>query len=45
MEKTTVKEFMVPLSEYATVSENATLIEAIKALKKAQKEFDQNRYH
>ncbi len=43
MNSKTVKDLMVPLSEYATVSEDATLIEAVKALKKAQKEFDQSR--
>mmetsp|Transcript_466 Transcript_466/g.289 ORF Transcript_466/g.289 Transcript_466/m.289 type:complete len:191 (+) Transcript_466:169-741(+) len=40
----TVKELMVPLSEYATVSEYATLFEAVCALEKAQGEFDKNRY-
>jgi CBS domain-containing protein len=39
----TVKDLMVPLSEYATVPEDATLTEAVWALKKAQKEFDQSR--
>jgi CBS domain-containing protein len=40
----TVKDLMVPLHEYATVSEEATLFEAVIALEKAQSEFDQNRY-
>jgi CBS domain-containing protein len=40
----TVKDLMVPLHEYATVSEDATLFEAVIALEKAQSEFDQNRY-
>ncbi len=40
----TVGSLMVPLSEYATVSEEATLHEAVLALEKAQAEFDQNRY-
>ena len=31
-----VKEIMIPLSEYATVSEDATLYEAIVALDEAQ---------
>ena len=31
---------MVPLSEYATVSEDASLYEAVVALEKAQKEFN-----
>jgi len=39
-----VKEFMVPLEEYATVREEATLIEAVKALEEAQKRFDRARY-
>ncbi len=43
MEKLTVKELMVPLSRYATVSEDATLGEAVKSLKIAQEEFDQTR--
>ena len=42
--KSTVKDLMVPLHEYATVSEDATLFEAVMALEKAQSEFDQNRY-
>jgi CBS domain-containing protein len=44
MKTLAVKELMVPLSEYATVSEDATLLEAVMALKKAQAEFDQTRY-
>jgi CBS domain-containing protein len=44
MKHTMVKELMVPLSEYATVSENATLLEAIHALEDAQATFDQTRY-
>ncbi|MBT8378212.1 MAG: CBS domain-containing protein [Ignavibacteria bacterium] len=43
MEKLTVKEMMVPLSRYATVSEDATLGEAVKTLKQAQKDFDHTR--
>ena len=39
-----VKELMVPLSEYATVSKEASLFEAVSALEKAQAEFDHNRY-
>ncbi len=39
-----VKNLMVPLSEYATVSETAFLIEAVKALREAQAAFGQNRY-
>jgi len=35
---------MVPLSEYATVSEDANLKETVMALEKAQEAFDQTRY-
>ena len=44
MRSYTVADLMIPLSEYATVSEDATLYEAILALEKAQAEFDQTRY-
>lgn len=44
MKSFTVSDLMIPLSEYATVSEEATLYEAILALEKAQEEFDQTRY-
>ena len=43
MVKLKVKYLMVPLSQYATVLEDATLGEAIKALQTAQEEFDQTR--
>lgn len=39
-----VKDLMVPLSEYATVHDDATLYEAVLSLEKAQEEFDRNRY-
>jgi CBS domain-containing protein len=39
-----VKDLMVPLSEYATVKEEATLFEAVLALEKAQEEFDHTKY-
>jgi len=39
-----VKELMVPLEEYATVSEEATLFEAVMALEKAHEELDRNRF-
>ncbi len=45
MKSVQVKDVMVALEDYATVSENATLYEAVIALEKAQKEFDQSRYH
>jgi CBS domain-containing protein len=35
-----VKELMVPLSEYATVSQEATLYDAVLALEKAQQIFE-----
>ena len=41
MKEKKVKEVMVPLSDYATVSEDATLAEAVRELKKAR---DDNRY-
>jgi len=40
MKTYTVSELMVPLSEYATVSEDATLYEAVLALEKAQENFE-----
>jgi CBS domain-containing protein len=36
---------MVPLDEYATVSQEATLHEAVLALEKAQEDLDRKRYH
>ena len=39
-----VKDLMVPLSEYATVTEGATLFEAVLALERAQTEFDHTKY-
>jgi len=44
MKTISVKDLMVPLSEYATVPEDATLFEAVVALEKAQEHFDQTRY-
>lgn len=44
MKSMTVKEIMVPINEYATVGADATLIDAVIALEKAQIEFDQTRY-
>ena len=40
----TVKDVMVPLAEYATVSEDATLYEAVSALEEAQKKLDHSQY-
>lgn len=39
-----IKDLMVPLSEYATISEGATILDAVVALEKAQEEFDATRY-
>ena len=43
MKTKTVKDIMTPLSEYGTISAEATLYEAALALVKAQDEFDQGR--
>ena len=40
MEIITVEDLMVPIEEYATIDEDGTLYEAVKALEKAQEEFD-----
>ena len=45
MDSATVKDLMVPLEEYATVSNNATVYDAVLALEKAQEELDKTRYH
>ena len=39
-----MSDLMVPLSEYATVSEDATLYEAVLELERAQAEFDHTKY-
>jgi len=44
VEQTTVKEFMVPLSEYATVSQNASMVEAVITLEEAQRKYDRTQY-
>ncbi len=44
MQNYTVKDLMVPLSEYATAREGATLFDAVMALEKAQEEFDHTKY-
>ena len=41
MDKTTVKELMVPLAEYATVGPEATLYDAVEALQQSQSSQDQ----
>lgn len=44
MQTILIREVMVPIKEYATVSENDTMAEAVLALEKAQEQFDQSRY-
>jgi CBS domain-containing protein len=44
MKTIAVKDLMVPLDEYATVAEDATLFEAILALEHAQEMLDRSRY-
>lgn len=44
MENYTVKKLMIPLSEYATVTMEATLWDAVSALEKAQIDFDHTKY-
>jgi CBS domain containing-hemolysin-like protein len=39
MESILVKEMMIPLEDYATVSEDATLYEAVRALEETQQTF------
>jgi predicted transcriptional regulator len=39
-----VKDLMVPLADYATVSQEADLYQAVLALEEAQKKFDQSLY-
>jgi len=43
MKSILVKDLMVPLADYATVSEDATLFEAVMALEQAQERFDRSR--
>jgi len=44
MEITSVKNLMVPLDEYATVQDKATLYEAVLALEQAQEKYQQLPY-
>ena len=44
MKNITVKDLMVPLDEYATVHDDASLYEAVKALEKTQKDFNRGRH-
>ncbi|MFO7707889.1 MAG: CBS domain-containing protein [Desulfobacterales bacterium] len=44
MKSIVVKEMMIPLEEYATVSEEADLYEAVRALEEAREKYSQNNY-
>lgn len=44
MDTYSIKDLMIPLDEYATVNEEATLFEAVVTLEKTQEEFDRTRY-
>jgi len=44
MENIRVKQLMVPLSEYATVSEKANLVEAIQAMENKKKRYSDKPY-
>ena len=44
MKNYTVKDLMVPISEYASVLEGSTLFEAVLALEKVQEQFDYAKY-
>ena len=44
MDACTLDELMVPIAEYATISEDANVLEAISALEDAQKAFNPERY-
>lgn len=44
MKTISVKDLVIPLSEYATIRIGASLLEAVEALEAAQGEFDATRY-
>jgi CBS domain-containing protein len=44
MEVSSIESIMVPLSEYATVSVDATLYDALKALEESQVNLDRSKY-
>ena len=44
MKSIKVKDLMVPLADYATVSQEANLYQAVMALKEAQSKFERNKY-
>ncbi len=43
MKSFAIKDLMVPISEYATVQDDATLLEAVVSLHKAQQEYDSSK--
>ncbi|RJQ74498.1 MAG: CBS domain-containing protein [Desulfobacteraceae bacterium] len=45
MKRHKIKDLMVPRSEYAVISQDASIYEAVLSLEKAQQAFDQSRYH
>lgn len=44
MRRYKVKDLMVPRSEYAVIAEDVSMYEAVMALEKVQRQFDQSRY-
>ena len=44
MKRFKVKDLMVPISEYGVISEDASILDAVLALEKAQLAFDMTRY-
>jgi CBS domain-containing protein len=44
MREYSIKDIMVPIEEYATVSEDANLYDAVMALEKAQADFNRSHY-
>ncbi len=44
MKRIFLRDLMVPLKDYATVNQDATLYEALIALEKAQEKFNKNQY-
>ncbi len=44
MKQFKIKDLMIPLTEYAVISEDASILDAVVALEKAQEDFDSKRY-
>jgi len=44
MQLTSIKEIIIPLSDYATVTEDASLYDAVTELEKSQREFKEKLY-